>query len=277
MSQQPPGNPPGGRPASRPDPARGGRDYDATQPLPPRPDLAGPPGAGYMPDRPSRPPAQREPDPAFDPPWVDESAGGPSRPNEPESVRPARRPVRHAPEPPPDPLDPFAWDLEATEATAVESAPARDDWEDEPEPPEVPVRRVPAARRAPARSGARVRAPQVRVPSGLVDNDLTADPLSLGLLGINLASVVLMALVFATQAGKLPPTFVQHLDAAGLPDRWGSARVLWRIPLLALGVTAMNTVLAWFLARRDRFASRFVLAAALFVQIIAWIALFDFI
>ncbi len=117
----------------------------------------------------------------------------------------------------------------------------------------------------------------MRVPSGVVSNDLTADGLSLGLLAAGLVSFLLMAIVLATQAGKLPPQFAQHLDAAGLPDRWGSARVLWRIPLLALGVTAMNAVLGWFLARRDRFASRFVLAAALFVQLIAWIALFDFI
>jgi hypothetical protein len=121
-----------------------------------------------------------------------------------------------------------------------------------------------------------VTLPTMRMPSARASGGLAGDSLSLGLLGIGVLSVLLMAIVLATQAGKLPPQFVQHLDAAGIPDRWGSARVLWRIPLLALGVTAMNGVLAWFLARRDRFASRFVLAAALFVQIIAWIALFDF-
>ncbi|MFM9105732.1 MAG: DUF1648 domain-containing protein [Chloroflexota bacterium] len=117
----------------------------------------------------------------------------------------------------------------------------------------------------------------MRAPAGITGSHLAGDGLSLGLLLAGLVSALLMALVLATQAGKLPPSFVQHLDAAGIPDRWGSARVLWRIPLLAVGVTAMNGVLAWFLAPRDRFASRFALAVALFVQVIAWIALFDFI
>jgi hypothetical protein len=34
----------------------------------------------------------------------------------------------------------------------------------------------------------------------------------------------------------------------------------------------MNLVIAWFTAPIDRFASRFVIAAALIVQLVAWVA-----
>ena len=86
-----------------------------------------------------------------------------------------------------------------------------------------------------------------------------------------------MAIVLATAGTGLPAVLVQHLDAAGIPDRWGPPRTLWRIPLIVVGVTAMNATLAWFLARSDRFAGRFTLATALVVQLLAWIALFDYV
>jgi hypothetical protein len=114
------------------------------------------------------------------------------------------------------------------------------------------------------------------MPVGLASSDLANDRVSLGLIGAAVLGALLMAIVLATQAGGLPSAFAQHLNAAGQPDRWGSPRTLWRLPLIAVGTTVMNGVLAWFLAPRDRFAARFVLAAALVVQLVAWVALFDF-
>jgi hypothetical protein len=68
-----------------------------------------------------------------------------------------------------------------------------------------------------------------------------------------------------------------HLDAAGFPDAWGVPSVLWRLPLIAGMTLLMNLVVAWFIAPIDRFAARFVIAAALGVQVIVWVAVFDFI
>ena len=118
--------------------------------------------------------------------------------------------------------------------------------------------------------------PQLRVPAALAQGDLAKDRLTTILLLASVISAVMMILMLALRVGSLPGSLVLHLDAAGLPDQWGPSRVLWRIPLIALGVTAMNAVLAWFFAPMDRFASRFVLGAALVVQLVAWVALFDF-
>lgn len=119
--------------------------------------------------------------------------------------------------------------------------------------------------------------PSLRMRAAFAGAGLAADRIALGLLAANLASALLMAIVLATAGGSLPDILVQHLDAAGIPDRWGPPRTLWRIPLIAVGVTAMNAALAWFLAKIDRFGSRFALAAALVVQLLAWIALFDYV
>lgn len=86
-----------------------------------------------------------------------------------------------------------------------------------------------------------------------------------------------MAALLSTKVGELPSSVVLHLDAVGEADRWGEAGVLWRLPLLAIMATVLNVVLAWYLSGVDRFASRFLLAAALVVQLVAWVAIFDFV
>ena len=174
----------------------------------------------------------------------------------------------------PDPLDPDAWaddlgDLAPPGTTAA-------DWD---EPDQVGPGPAPHPRR---RSVARrdrsafPALPNLRLPAAFVGGDVAADRIALGLLAANLVGALLMALVLATASGRLPAVFVQHLDAAGIADQWGPPRILWRIPLIAFAVTAMNAALAWFLAPIDRFAGRFALAAALVVQLLAWIALFDY-
>ncbi|HEU0115692.1 MAG TPA: hypothetical protein VFQ80_13490, partial [Thermomicrobiales bacterium] len=166
-----------------------------------------------------------------------------------------------------------AWDL------------ADDEWDANPidvEPEDEPVQPRPARRTRATRAARPVRArpaptlPRVQVPTFLANADLTADRIALGLLGLNVLSVVLMAIVLGSSLGTMPPTIVTFLDAAGLPDRWGPPRVLWRIPLLSAMTTLINLVLAWFLAPLDRFASRFLLAAAFVVQLLAWVAVLQF-
>ena len=101
--------------------------------------------------------------------------------------------------------------------------------------------------------------------------------MALALLGANAISLGAMAAVLSSQMGGLPTSLAIHLDAAGVPDRWGSPKTLWRLPLLAGMTTVMNLVVAWAISSVDRFAARFVLAAALVVHLIAWVAVFDFV
>jgi hypothetical protein len=107
--------------------------------------------------------------------------------------------------------------------------------------------------------------------------DLLRDRVSGILIGANLLSLLVMAVRLATQINQLPAALPVHLDAAGFPDAWGTPGVLWRLPLIAGMTFLMNLVVAWFIAPIDRFAARFVLAAALGVQLIVWIALLDFV
>ncbi|HEX5499789.1 MAG TPA: hypothetical protein VFX03_11195, partial [Thermomicrobiales bacterium] len=172
-----------------------------------------------------------------------------------------------------DPLNASAWDLtdDDWDANPIEIEP-----EDEPIQPR-PARRTRTTRSArPARRASAPAAPRMQVPAFLAQADLTSDRIALGLLGLNVLSVILMAIVLGSGIGSLPSTIVLYLDAAGLPDRWGPPRVLWRIPLLAAMITLINLVIAWFLSPLDRFASRFLLATAFVVQLLAWVAVFQF-
>lgn len=116
-----------------------------------------------------------------------------------------------------------------------------------------------------------------RMPAFMGRSDLLGDRVSGILIGANLLSLVVMAVRLATQISQLPAALPVHLDAAGLVDGWGTPGVLWRLPLIAGMTLLMNLVVAWFVAPIDRFAARFVLAAALGVQLIVWIALLDFV
>ncbi len=170
-----------------------------------------------------------------------------------------------------DPTDPSAW------GDGLDDPYDDPGWDDLPDE-ETPVARRPRPARRPAGRRAprpAVALPSFRMPAGLLSGDLVGDRIASALFAASLAGALLMAIVLLTQIGRLPEVLVVHLDAAGIPDRWGTPRVLWRLPLIAFGVTLMNAVVAWYVARLDRFAARFVLAAALVVQIIAWAALFS--
>ena len=177
-----------------------------------------------------------------------------------------------------DPTDPAAWQ-DVTEAWAADTGQG---WEDAAEvkpTPATPPRRTRAAAAGRSRARARpvVGLPAVRLPGLVTGSNLAADRTALALLAADLISLAAMAIVLGTQLSGLAPTLALHLDAAGQPDRWGPPRVLWRLPLLAGMTTLLNLVLAWYVSRFDRFAGHFLLAAALVVHLIAWVAVFDFI
>jgi hypothetical protein len=93
----------------------------------------------------------------------------------------------------------------------------------------------------------------------------------------SLLSLVLMAATIAAGAGDLPDWFPIHLDASGDPDLWGTSDALWRIPFGVLIALVMSLVIAAFLWKRDRFAARTAIAGTALVQVLAWVALLDFV
>lgn len=90
--------------------------------------------------------------------------------------------------------------------------------------------------------------------------------------GVGIVGIVLMVATVAARQGQVADWFPIHLNAAGSPDEWGSPATLWRLPLMTVMVTLMAAVLAWFLAKRDAFAAQFILASALLIQALCWIA-----
>ena len=214
-----------------------------------------------------------------------------------DDFAPVRRPVSRATTSDPllpddDPLNADAWQLELDETAVVaEDQETLPEFDLETPPPRRARRQAAATRagresrsaagRAPRRSRtpaasthARAARPAVTLgmPRIVAGSSLVADPTVLMLLGINLAGILIMALVLGVRLGGLPAALVLQLDAAGNPDLWGPPRVLWRLPVMSLFITVMFLVVAWLVHPIDRFAARFALAAALVVQVVAWVA-----
>ena len=90
---------------------------------------------------------------------------------------------------------------------------------------------------------------------------VVAVALNLGMVGYILA-----------RYGSMAPSIALHWNVNGLPDRVGSPREIWTLPLITGLVTLANLGLAWSVVRFDRFAARFLLVAACLVQLVAWVA-----
>lgn len=219
-------------------------------------------------------PRRREPELA-DGDELDEPAGPVAPPPQPRRQAPRRAEQSVAAAPIEDPTDPALWD----DATVEWAETTDDGWEDALAPVE-PVAASPRRSRARARVGPRTRQPMtipaVRVPGFPPLSDLFADRMIPILLAGGAVGVMLMVALLSSQLDGLAEAIVIHLDAAGVPDRWGPPEVLWRLPLMATMVILLNLVIAWAVSPLDRFAARFMLAASLIVQLIVWVAVLDF-
>lgn len=129
--------------------------------------------------------------------------------------------------------------------------------------------------RSSARGSGTVRKPATGpvLPNALTQADLVNDAAALSLIGVGLLGLATMAIVVANQAESLAPTFATHVSASGVLQNFEHYNSLWRLPLLSAMLTLMNIAAAWFISPVDRFASRFLLAAAIIVQLVAWVAL----
>lgn len=114
--------------------------------------------------------------------------------------------------------------------------------------------------------------PRIAVPQSVSQAAIFSDVVSLSLIGISVVSLAAMAILVGNRIGTLPTTIPTHVSASGVLEDVKTRGALWRLPLLATFLTLMNLVIALFVARIDRFASRFMLGAALIVQFVAWVA-----
>lgn len=147
--------------------------------------------------------------------------------------------------------------------------------DDRPEPVEAVTdhRRYPSE--APMRRPRRAAARQIKAPNmgAAVTFANQFERPKLAIASIGVVSLVLMVATVAARQSRLTDWMPIHLNAAGVPDQWGSPSTLWRLPLMAAMVSLMAIVLAWFAAKRDAFAAQFVLASTLLIQALCWIAL----
>lgn len=118
--------------------------------------------------------------------------------------------------------------------------------------------------------------PIVRIPNVFTRVELLHDQVAIALLSLAVLSTLLMTGVLAGRVGNLPDVVTLRYDAAGSATRWGTSVALWELPLLAGMISLINIVLAWWLSRFDRFASRFVLGTAVLVSVLAWVSLVRF-
>ncbi|HEU5328453.1 MAG TPA: DUF1648 domain-containing protein [Thermomicrobiales bacterium] len=71
----------------------------------------------------------------------------------------------------------------------------------------------------------------------------------------------------------VPQTLPLHYNATGQPDRIGTPREIFLLPLITALVAVANITLAWSVVRFDRFAARLLLSGTCLVQAVAWVAL----
>jgi len=99
------------------------------------------------------------------------------------------------------------------------------------------------------------------------------DPVALGLVALSLGLLVGLVVFLVLRSVHLPETLVLHWNAAGLPDRIGTRRDLWLLPIVAAIVTIANLALAFLAEPLERFAARLLLAGTVVVLALTWIAL----
>lgn len=191
----------------------------------------------------------------------------------PPSSQPYRAPASSSRGTPPAPSDYDEFAMQPTRQSAASAPSTRQRYPPAPADFEPEGYAAPPARRRRTRSqDARRTRPGVSVPRPAI-NDGTV----IGIATISLLSLVFMAATVAAGAGDLPEWFPIHLDASGDADSWGTSDVLWRIPFGVLMTVAMSVVIAVILWKRDRFAARMAMAGTALAQVLAWVALADFI
>lgn len=91
------------------------------------------------------------------------------------------------------------------------------------------------------------------------------------LLGGALIAAMLWFIVLRYDA--VPQTLPLHYSTTGQPDRIGTPREVFTLPLITALVAVANIALAWNVIRFDRFAARLLLGGTCLVQAVAWVAL----
>jgi hypothetical protein len=102
---------------------------------------------------------------------------------------------------------------------------------------------------------------------------LFADQSAVLLMLLGGALLALMLWFILWRYDSVPETLPLHYNTLGQPDRIGSPREIFLLPLIAGVVAAANIALAWSVIRFDRFAAHLLLSGTCLVQAVTWVAL----
>ncbi|MGH2559251.1 MAG: hypothetical protein ACRDJH_09310 [Thermomicrobiales bacterium] len=110
------------------------------------------------------------------------------------------------------------------------------------------------------------------MPTVIKQASVFRDSMLLGITGATAASLALLAAVVGNRIGQMPSGVILHLNAAGVPDFWGTRETLWRLPLAAAMLSIMNVVAGAFMIDRNAFLARFLVGSSVLINVLAWIA-----
>lgn len=102
---------------------------------------------------------------------------------------------------------------------------------------------------------------------------LPRDRVSVALVLAAGALVTLMLWFIVLRFDRVPAALPLHYSATGQPDRIGTPREIFILPLIAALAAVGNIALAWSVVRYDRFAARLLTGGTLLVHVVTWVAL----
>ncbi|MDW7981304.1 MAG: PH domain-containing protein [Thermomicrobium sp.] len=114
-----------------------------------------------------------------------------------------------------------------------------------------------------------------RVASGrfpVLRSALVRDRVALGLVVASLVLLGGLVGFLLLRSAQFPETLVLHWNASGLPDRIGTRRDLWLLPIVAAIVTIANIALAFLTESLERFAAWLLLSGTVVVLVLIWVA-----
>ncbi|HUG14722.1 MAG TPA: PH domain-containing protein [Thermomicrobiales bacterium] len=185
-------------------------------------------------------------------------------------------PVRDAPIPSPAWVRPAPTRHLEAAITPTRAQPERalPPTDERAEPAPSGARREPPTARRRQRGGAEgVAGGWLSVYRELFRERLLGDQVASGLVAAGVMIPLLMIAFLYSQYEGIGDIVPLHWNAHGDVDAAGTRRDLWRLPLIAALILILNTTMATVALAVDRFMARFLLAATLLAQAIAFVAL----
>lgn len=102
---------------------------------------------------------------------------------------------------------------------------------------------------------------------------LLRDRVTVSLLLLGGALVAAMLWFILLRYDSVPRALPLHYSATGQPDRIGTPREIFILPLITALAAVANVALGWSVVRFDRFAARLLVGGTCLVQLVAWVAL----